>query len=195
MPNRCSLLELKGHGRSRSVASARRHVHRQRQLGPDRKVWYARTGQESIELPPDAGTAYRRLHTQPNLGRYREVTRRRAARTTSRPGSTSTSSRRANRRCWHSRPSRSETAAGRTQDALVHLVSLSAANPEDTILSLRVAALQAGSDETRNLPKPVRVPSNTRRTRPFPPRRNATSLQPAHAGQQPGIRARARATR
>jgi serine/threonine protein kinase/Flp pilus assembly protein TadD len=36
-----------------------------------------------------------------------------------------------------------EIAAGRTQDAIVHLVVQSAANPEDTVLSLKVAALQA----------------------------------------------------
>ncbi len=44
-----------------------------------------------------------------------------------------------------------EIAAGRTQDALVHLVALSAANPEDTILSLKVAALQAWFGQDKEL--------------------------------------------
>jgi hypothetical protein len=110
------------------------------------KVWYARTGQESTALPPDAEElAYRRLHTRPNLGRYREgYEAARAAQDDF-----------AARFYLHLLPPREqkmlkrqaaadrEIAAGRTQAALVHLVALSAAHPEDTILSLKVAALQA----------------------------------------------------
>jgi tetratricopeptide (TPR) repeat protein len=110
------------------------------------KVWYARTGLESIALPPDAEElAYRRVHTQLNLERYRESYE--AARAAQNDF--------AARFYLNLLPLREqkmlaleaaadrEIAAGRTQDALVHLVRLSAANPEDMLLSLKVAALQA----------------------------------------------------
>jgi WD40 repeat protein/serine/threonine protein kinase len=107
------------------------------------KVWYARSGHELI---PDAEElAYRRLHTQPNLGRYRESYE--AARAADDDF--------AARFYLNLLPppeqkmltllaaADREIAAGRTQDALPHLVSVSTANPEDTILSMKVAALQA----------------------------------------------------
>ena len=46
-----------------------------------------------------------------------------------------------------------EIAAGRTQDAIAHLVTVSTANPEDTSLALKLAALQAwfGRDKELDL--------------------------------------------
>jgi hypothetical protein len=44
-----------------------------------------------------------------------------------------------------------EIAAGRTQDALVHLATLYAAKPEDTILLLKLAALQAWFGQDKEL--------------------------------------------
>jgi eukaryotic-like serine/threonine-protein kinase len=99
-----------------------------------------------MPLQPDADElAYRRLHTQPSLGRYREGYEAAraaqddfAARFYLRllPPSEQkirTALAAADR----------EIAAGRTQEALVHLVPVSAAGPEDQLLSLKVAALQA----------------------------------------------------
>ena len=101
---------------------------------------------EVLPLRPDAEElAYRRLHTQPSLERYRE----------------GYEAARADKDDFAARfylnllppaeqkmltleaDAEREIAAGRTQDALVPLVALSAAKPEDTILSLKVAALQA----------------------------------------------------
>jgi WD40 repeat protein/serine/threonine protein kinase len=142
------LLELKGHTAGvRSVA-----------FSPDGtcivsggwdqtvKVWYARTGQESIALPPDAEElAYRRVLTQPNPGRYRE------SYAAARAAQDDFAARfylnllplREQKMLTLEAGAEREIAAGRTQDALVHLVPLSAANPENTMLSLKVAALQA----------------------------------------------------
>jgi hypothetical protein len=44
-----------------------------------------------------------------------------------------------------------DIAAGRTQDALVHMATLSAGKPEDTVLSLKVAALQAWFGQEKEL--------------------------------------------
>jgi WD40 repeat protein/serine/threonine protein kinase len=141
------LLELKGHTAGvRSVA-----------LSPDgtclvsgswdqtAKVWYARTGQESIALPPDAQElTCRRVRTRPNLGRYRESYE------AARAAQDDFAARfylnllppREQKMLTLEAAAEREIAAGRTQDALVHLVRLSTANPEDTLLSLKVAALQ-----------------------------------------------------
>ncbi len=49
-----------------------------------------------------------------------------------------------------------EIAAGRTQDALVHLVTLSAAQPDDTALFLKLAALQAWFGQDKELAETCR---------------------------------------
>jgi tetratricopeptide (TPR) repeat protein len=95
--------------------------------------------------------AYRRLHTQPNVWRYREGYE--AARAAKDDFTATfflkllpppeqkilTAEAAADR----------EIAAGRTQDALVHLAIVSAARPDDTELALKLAALRAwfGQDQ------------------------------------------------
>jgi len=118
------------------------------------KVWYARTGQESILMPPDAEElAYRRVHTQPNLGRYREGYE------AARAAQDDFAARfylnllpppeqkimKAQAAADH------DIAAGRTPDALVHLVMVSAAKADDTSLALRVAYLQAWFGQDKEL--------------------------------------------
>jgi hypothetical protein len=107
---------------------------------------------ELVSLKPDEEElAYRRLHMQPNVWRYRDGYE--AARTSKDDFAAGfylkllppaeqkilTAEAAAER----------EIAAGRTQDALVHLAILSAARPEDTELALKLAALRAwfGQDQ------------------------------------------------
>jgi WD40 repeat protein/tetratricopeptide (TPR) repeat protein len=105
-----------------------------------------------VSLKPDEEElAYRRRHTQPNLGRYREgyeaaravhdnVAARFYLNLLPAPEQKVLTARVAAER---------EIAAGRTQDALVHLAIVSAAWPEDWGLALKLAALRAwfGQDE------------------------------------------------
>jgi hypothetical protein len=76
--------------------------------------------------------SYRRLHTQPNAERYQEGYE--AARAAKDDFAA---------RFYLRLLADRELAAGRTQGALVHLATLSSASPQDTELSLKVAALQA----------------------------------------------------
>jgi WD40 repeat protein len=109
---------------------------------------------ELVPLQPDEEElAYRRLHTQPILWRYREGYQAAQAakddfaarfylKLLPRPERTlleapATADR--------------EIAAGRTQAALVHFVRLSTATPQDTILFLKVAALQAWFGQHKDL--------------------------------------------
>ncbi len=107
---------------------------------------------ELIPLQPDEEElAYRRLHVQPNVGRCREgYLAARAAqdefaaafylKLLPPPEQKVPTAQAAAER---------EIAAGRTQDALVHLAAVSAARPEDTELALKLAALRAwfGQDQ------------------------------------------------
>jgi WD40 repeat protein len=101
---------------------------------------------EVVSLQPDEEElAYRLVHTQPNVWRYREgYEAARAARDDFAarfylnllppPEQKMIEAQAAADR---------EIAAGRTPDALVYLVTVSAARPDDTRLALRVACLQA----------------------------------------------------
>ncbi len=96
---------------------------------------------ELIPLQPDEEEiAYRLLHTQPNLERYREGYE--AARVAKDDFAA---------RFYLNLLADRELAAGRTPDALVHLTALSAASPRDTELSLKVAALQAWFGREKDL--------------------------------------------
>jgi hypothetical protein len=101
--------------------------------------------------PDEEELAYRRLHTQPNLSRYRDgYEAARAAKDDfaarfylnllPAPEQKVLTAEAAAER---------EIAAGRTQDALVHLATVSAARPEDWELALKLAALRAwfGQDQ------------------------------------------------
>jgi hypothetical protein len=109
---------------------------------------------ELVPLQPDeAELSYRRLHTQPNLWRYREgYEAARAAQDDFAarfylnllppPEQKILKAQAAADR---------EIAAGRTPDALVNLVLVSAARADDTSLALRVAGLQAWFGQDKEL--------------------------------------------
>jgi WD40 repeat protein len=117
-------------------------------ISPDGRFFAHRDGNlvELVPMQPDEEElSYRRLHTQPNLGRYREGYE--AARAAlddfaarfylnllPPPEQKVLQAQAAADR---------EIAAGRTPDALVYLVTVSVAKPDDTSLALRVASLQA----------------------------------------------------
>jgi hypothetical protein len=164
------LLELKGHTSSVYSVAFTPHGARIVTVAGDRnnpavaKVWDARTGTELkgepipltianswispdgrpfahpegnrvelVPLQPDAEElSYRLLHTQPNSGRYREGYE--AARAAKDAFAA---------RFYLNRLAERGFAVGRTQGAFVHLATLSSASPQDTELSLKVAALQA----------------------------------------------------
>jgi tetratricopeptide (TPR) repeat protein len=116
------------------------------------KVDHPGTRVDLVSLKPDEEElAYRRLHTRPNLSRYRDgYEAARAAKDDF-----------AARFYLNLLPppeqkvltaeatAEREIAAGRTQDALVHLATVSAARPEDWELALKLAALRAwfGQDQ------------------------------------------------
>jgi Flp pilus assembly protein TadD len=125
-----------------------RKIPRTGPISPDGRL-IARVAGNHVELitlqPDEEELAYRRFHTQPNLWRYREGYE---------------SARKANddfaARFYLSllpQPEQKvleaeaaaewQIAAGRTEDALAHLVTVSIAKPEDTSLALKLAALQA----------------------------------------------------
>jgi WD40 repeat protein/tRNA A-37 threonylcarbamoyl transferase component Bud32 len=96
---------------------------------------------ELIPLQPDEEElAYRRLHTEPDLGRYREGYE------AARAGKDDFAA-----RFYLNLLADGKLAAGRTQDALDRLAALSAANPRDTELCLTVAALQAWFGREKDL--------------------------------------------
>jgi hypothetical protein len=118
------------------------------QISPDGR-WIAHIAGNHVELiplqPDEEELAYRRLHRQPNLWRYREGYE--AARKSNDdfaarfylkllppPEQKILEAELAAER---------EIKAGRTENALVHLVTVSAGHPEDTNLALKLAALQA----------------------------------------------------
>jgi WD40 repeat protein len=123
-------------------------------ISPDGRV-FAQVDGDHVELiplqPDEEELVYRRLHTQLNVGRYREgYLAARAAeddfaarfylKLLPPPEQKMLTAQAAAER---------EIAAGRTQDALVHLAIVTAARPEDTELALRLAALRAwfGQDQ------------------------------------------------
>jgi tetratricopeptide (TPR) repeat protein len=104
-------------------------------ISPDGR-FFAHPEGNRVELiplqPDDEELSYRLLHTQPNSGRDREgYEAARAARDDFAA------------HFYLNLLADRKLAAERTQDALVHLAALSSANPQDTELSLTVAALQA----------------------------------------------------
>jgi Flp pilus assembly protein TadD len=112
------------------------------------QVWDARPGTE----PPDAEElAYRQLHTQPNLARYREgYAEARAAKDDFAARFYLNLLPPAEQKILTAQATAErEIAAGRTQDALVHLATVSAARPEDAELALKLAVLRAwfGQDQ------------------------------------------------
>jgi hypothetical protein len=109
---------------------------------------------ELVPLQPDEEElSYRRLHTQPNFGRYREGYEAALA----------AKDDFAARFYFNLLPppeqkvlnaqaaADREIAAGRTADALGHLVIVSAAKPDDTALALKLAALQAWFGQDKEL--------------------------------------------
>jgi WD40 repeat protein len=125
-------------------------------ISPDGRLFayvdHESTSVELVSLKPDEEElAWRRLHTQPNIGRYREgYLAARAAKDDFAAGfylkhlpppeqKVLTAEAAAER----------ETAAGRTQNALAHLAIVSTARPDDTDLALKLAALRAwfGQDQ------------------------------------------------
>ena len=101
---------------------------------------------ELIPLQPDKEElAYRRFHTQPNLWRYREgYEAAQAARNDFAAKFYLKLLPPAEQKVLEAEAAaKRELAAGRTEDALPHLVKVSAAKPNNTSLALLVAALQA----------------------------------------------------
>ncbi len=132
--------ELKGEPIPQTIANS--------ETSPDGRFFAHVDGNcvEVLPLRPDAEElAHRRLHTQPSLERYREGYE--AAQATEDDFATrfylNLLPPAEQKMLTLEAAAERDIAAGRTQDALVPLVAMSAANPEDTILSLKVAALQA----------------------------------------------------
>src|SRR5262249_48524892 len=101
---------------------------------------------ELISLQPDEEElAYRRIHMQPNLWRYR------AGYEAARKSNDAFAARfylsllpPPERKILEAEPAAErEIKAGRTENALAHLVTVSAGKPEDTTLALKLATLQA----------------------------------------------------
>jgi WD40 repeat protein/serine/threonine protein kinase len=140
--------ELKGEPIPQTIAN--------RCISPDGRFFAHPYGSlvELVLLQPDEEElAYRRLHTQPDLRRYRqgyEVARAAKDDFAARfylkllppPEQKILTAQAAADR---------EIAAGRTPDALGHLVIVSAAKPDDTHLALKLAALQAWFGQDKEL--------------------------------------------
>jgi WD40 repeat protein len=130
-------------------------------LSHDGRV-FAQVDGDHVELvplqPDEEELAYRRLHTQPNVGRYRESYRAaRAAQDEFAAGFYLKLLPPAEQKLLTAEAAAErEIAAGRTQDALVHLAVVSAARPEDTELALKVAALQAWFGQDKDLAETCR---------------------------------------
>jgi hypothetical protein len=138
--------ELKGEPIPRTIAN--------NQISPDGRLFAHRQGSlvDLVLLQPDEEVlSYRRLHTKPNLWRYREGYQ--AARVTNNEFAV--------RFYFNLLPlpeqeiinaeaaADTEIAAGRTEEALRHLVKVSIARAEDTLLAGRVANLQAWFGHSR----------------------------------------------
>ncbi len=118
------------------------------ELGGTVTVWEARPGKD---VPDEEELAYRCLHTRPNLSRYREgYEAARAAKDDFAAQFYLKLLPPAEQKVLTAEAAAErEIAAGRTQDALVHLATVSAARPEDAALALKLAALRAwfGQDQ------------------------------------------------
>jgi hypothetical protein len=125
-----------------------------KEISPDGRLIAHPVGSlvELVPLQPDEEeVAYRRAHMQPNLGRYREGYEAALAAKDdfaaqfylNRLPPAEQEIRKAQAAADR------EIAADRTADALVYLAKVSAANPDDTLLLLKLAALQAwfGQDQ------------------------------------------------
>jgi tetratricopeptide (TPR) repeat protein len=109
---------------------------------------------ELVPLQPDEEElSYRRLHTQPNLGRYREgYEAARAAQDDFAARFYLNLLPPLEQKILKAQAAADrEIAAGRTADALVYLVTVSAARADDTSLTLRLAGLQAWFDQDKEL--------------------------------------------
>jgi WD40 repeat protein len=139
-----TLVELKGH--TDPVTSVSFSADGTRLLtagGSGVFVWDAPT--HIREVPDEEEIAYRRLHMEPDLRRYRAgYLAARAAKDDFAAGFYLKLLPLPERTVLETQAAADrEIAAGRTQDAIVHLVILSAAKPKDSILLQKVAALQA----------------------------------------------------
>ena len=123
-------------------------------ISPDGRV-FARVNGDRAELiplqPDEEELAYRQLHTQPNLSRYREgYAEARAAKDDFAARFYLNLLPPAEQKILTAQATAErEIAAGRTQDALVHLATVAAARPEDAELALKLAVLRAwfGQDQ------------------------------------------------
>jgi hypothetical protein len=109
---------------------------------------------ELVPLQPDEEElSYRRLHTQPNLWRYREgYEAARAAQDDFAARFYLNLLPPPEQKVLQAQAAADrEIAAGRTADALGHLVIVSAAKPDDTALALKLAALQAWFGQHKEL--------------------------------------------
>jgi WD40 repeat protein/serine/threonine protein kinase/tetratricopeptide (TPR) repeat protein len=138
--------ELPGEAIPNTVANER--------TSPDGRVFAHREGTrvELIPLQPDEEElAYRRLHTQRNVGRYREgYLAARAAKHDFAAGFYLKLLPPAEQKVLTAEAAAErEIAAGRTEDALAHLAIVAAARPEDRELALKLAVLRAwfGQDQ------------------------------------------------
>jgi WD40 repeat protein/serine/threonine protein kinase len=141
-------MELKGEPIPQTIANTT--------TSPDGR-FFAHVDFDHVELiplqPDEEELAYRRLYTQPNLWRYREgYDAARAAKDDFAAEFYFNLLPPAEQRIIEAQLAADrEIAAGRTPDALGHLVIVSAANPDDTALALKLAALQAWFGDDKEL--------------------------------------------
>jgi hypothetical protein len=126
------------------------------QISPDGRFIAHPVGSvvELVPLQPDEKElADRRLHTQPNVQRYREgYEAARAAKEDFAARFYLNLLPPAEQKILEAQAAADrEIAAGRSADALVHLVIVSAAKPDDTRLALKLAALQAWLGQDKEL--------------------------------------------
>jgi WD40 repeat protein len=125
-------------------------------ISPDGRL-FAYVDQEAISVelvslkPDDKELAYRRLHTEPNVGRYREgYLAARSAKDDFAAGFYLKLLPQSEQKVLSAQAAAErEIAAGRAQEAIAHLAIVSAARPDDWDLALKLAALRAwfGQDQ------------------------------------------------
>jgi tetratricopeptide (TPR) repeat protein len=140
--------ELKGEPIPRAIANNR--------TSPDGRLFAHPVGSlvELVPLQPDEEElSYRLAHTQPNFWRYREgYEAARAAQDDFAARFYLNLLPPPEQKILNAQAAADrEIAADRTPDALAHLVMVSAAKPDDTILALRVAGLQAWFGQDKEL--------------------------------------------
>jgi tetratricopeptide (TPR) repeat protein len=125
-------------------------------ISPDGRIFAHPSGTlvELVPLQPDEEElSYRRLHTQPNLWRYREgYEAARAAQDNFAARFYLNLLPPTEQKVLEAQAAADkQIAASRTADALGHLVIVSAAKPDDTALALKLAALQAWFGQDKDL--------------------------------------------